>query len=63
MEFLWRCGTAIASLRRRPCPTQVETNRLIYRDQTRRTGVTITEFLRNRLRPRWMRRIDPSGRT
>jgi len=51
---LWALGTWLAR-RRRPQLDEQDVRRHIYRDQTRSMGVRLTERLRDRLRPRWLR--------
>lgn len=54
MKLLWIAGGWYASRRRpRVLPEHVE--RLTYREQTRGLGLRLTERLRDRLRPAWLR--------
>jgi|GEM_PF-3663950 len=51
---LWLAGTWLAKYRR-PCIAAQDWNCHVYRQQTRGMGVRMTEWLRDRLRPRWLR--------
>ncbi len=50
----WRIGTWLAAKRRLRARPQ-DVHRQLYRTQTRGMGVRVTEWLRNRLRPGWLR--------
>lgn len=52
--WLWSAGTWLAS-RRRVRIRREDEQRFVYRHQTRLMGVRLTEWLRDRLRPRWLR--------
>jgi len=57
--WLWSMGTWLAS-RRRPRIRPEDYRPYLYRHQTRLLGVRMIEWLRDRLRPAWLRlRITP----
>ncbi len=51
---VWLLGTWLAD-RGRPRITPDDLSRYEYRQQTRGMGLRMTEWLRDRLRPRWLR--------
>jgi len=52
--LIWNLGGLLGS-RRRPVATPEDVRRFEYRTQTRGMGLRLTEWLRDRLRPRWLR--------
>jgi hypothetical protein len=54
LSRLWLVGAWLAS-RRRPRVLPEDVARHIYRSQTRGGGLRMTEWLRDRLRPAWLR--------
>jgi len=51
---VWTLGTWLAA-RRRPRIGPEDVQRHLYRQQTRGMGLRMSEWLRDRLRPRWLR--------
>ena len=52
--WIWALGAWWAG-RRKPRARPEHVSRQVYRVQTRGLGLRFTEFLRDRLRPRWLR--------
>jgi hypothetical protein len=52
--LIWNAACALAG-RRRPRAEQHHVDEHTYRSDTRRMGVTMTDTLRDRMRPRWFR--------
>ncbi|MEP0845992.1 MAG: hypothetical protein HRF50_04115 [Phycisphaerae bacterium] len=57
-SWLWRACTWLAS-RRRAVASESQVRRHVFRDQAARMGLGMTELLRDRYRPRWLRRVTP----
>jgi hypothetical protein len=53
-SWFWSLSAWLGS-RRRPVVREQDVQKHVYRDQTRSIGVRMTEWLRDRLRPRWLR--------
>jgi hypothetical protein len=51
---LWLLGTWLAALRRAKARPE-DVQRQVYRAQTRGMGLRLSEWLRDRLRPTWLR--------
>ena len=59
---LWQLGSWFAA-RRKPRPRPGDVHRHLWRTDTRRMNVRITELLRDRMRPRWLRIVQDAAET
>lgn len=59
VESFWLAAAWLAS-RRRTRATAAQSQRHVFRDQTRRMGLRFDEPLRDTMRTRWLRVVRPS---